>query len=219
MLNSRVSFFQSLPYFASLTELVLPDLPEVIDWGIVAEALTISKTLKTVGCFLLGERGRNWAWALDAGLCADTPLSSVNLRICGPMSKTVLEALENLLLNKSLSSVSIIVEGDMPDSLTVTLARCLTCQTAVKSLELRVNGKLSFCGANLIQRGIVQNNSLSDLVFSLHGEFPDNWQEIVENLNERLAEKLTVSFEIYPNHFQSNYSQSSDTFSSLCDRG
>ena len=193
--------FQSLPYFASLTELALPDVRKLIDWGIVAEALTTSKTLKTVGCFLLGERGEGWIRALGAGLCADTPLSSVNLRICGPMSETVLQALENLLLNKSLSSLSIIVEGDMPDSLTVTLARCLTGQTAVKSLELRVNGKLSFCGANLIQRGIVQNNSLSNLVFSLHGEFPDNWQEIVENLNERLAEKSTVSFEIYPNNF------------------
>ena len=160
--------FQILPDLASLTKLSVPEVPEMTDWRIVAEALTTSKTLETVGCFLLGERGEGWARALDAGLCADTPLSSVNLTICGPMSETALQALENLLLNKSLSFVSITVEGDMPDSLAITLARALTDQTALKVLELRVNGKLSFCCANLIERGIVINNSLSNLVFSLH---------------------------------------------------
>ena len=193
--------FQSLPDFASLTELWLPDLHDMTDWRIVAEALTTSKSLETVGCFLLGDRGEGWARVLDAGLCADTPLSSVNLTICGPMSETALQALENLLLNKSLSSVSIIVQGDMSDSLAVTLGRCLTGQTAVKSLELRVNGKLSFRGANLMERGIVKNNSLSNLIFRLRGERPDNWQAIVENLNVRLAEKSTVTFEIHPNTF------------------
>ena len=199
--ESAHELFHILPYLASLTELALPDVPEMTDWRIVAKALTTSKTLETVGCFLLGERGEGWARALDAGLCADTRLSSVKLTICGPMSETALQALESLLLNKSLSFVSITVEGDMPDSLAVTLLRCLTGQTAFKSLELRVNGKLSFCCANLIERGIVINNSLSNLVFSLHGERPDNWQAIVENLNGRLAEKSTVTFKICPNTF------------------
>ena len=193
--------FHSLPDFAFLTELALPDVREVTYWRMVTKALTTSKTLETVGCFLLGERGEGWARALDAGLCADTPLSSVNLTICGPMSETGLQAFEKLLLNKSLSSVSVIVEGDIPGSLAVTLARCLTGQTVVKSLELRLKGKLSFCCANLIERGIVENNSLNNLVVSLHGELPDNWQAIVENLNVRLAKKSTVTFEIYPKTF------------------
>ena len=197
--ESALELFQVLPDFASLTKLALPNVPEMTDWGIVAHALTTSVTLETVECFLLGERGEGWARALDAGLRADTPLSSVNLTTCGPMSETALQALENLLLNKSLSSVSIIVEGDMPDSLAVTLGRCLTGQTAVKSLKLRVNGKLSSRGANLIEGGIVKNNSLSNLIFRLRGERPDNWQAILENLNVRLAEKSTVNFTIYPN--------------------
>ena len=193
--------FQSLPDFASLTELALPHLPNMTDWGIVAEALTTSKTLETVGFTLFGERCEGWARALDAALCADTPLSSLSLRICGPMSETALQALENLLLNKYLSSVSVIVEGDMSYSLAVTLSRALGGQTALKDLELRVNGKLSFCCANLIERGIVNNNSLSNSVFSVHGERPDNWQAIVENLNGRLAEKSIVNFAITPNTF------------------
>ena len=194
-------FFQILPDFASLKKLKLPDVPKMTDWGIVAKALTTSKTLQTVGCILLAERGEVWARALDAALCADTPLSSVHLTICGPMKETALQALESFLLNKSLSSVSVIVERDMSYSLAVTLSRALAGETAVKSLELRVNGKLSFCCADLIERGIVKNNSLSNLVFSVWGERPDNWQAIVENLNVQLAEKSSVTFEIYPNTF------------------
>ena len=193
--------FQSLPGFASLTELWLTDVRKMTDWEIVAEALTTSKTLETVGCNLLGERVEGWVRALDAGLCADTPLSSIYLRICGPMSETALQALEKLLLNKSLISVSVFVEGDMSYPLAATLGRCLKGQIAAESLELRVNGKLSLFCANLIERGIVINNSLSNLVFCLHGELPDNWQATVENLNVRLAEKSTVTFEIYPNTF------------------
>ena len=191
--------FEILPYFASLTKMVLPDVPEMTHWGILTEGLTRSKTLRTVRCILLGERGEGWARALEAGLCADTPLSSVDLTICGPMSETGLQALENLLLNKSLSSVSIIVVGDMSHSLAVTLEKCLTGQIAAKSLKLGVKGKLSFCCANLIERGIVKNNSLSNLEVCLDGEPPDNWQAIVENLNARLTKESTVTLEIYPN--------------------
>ena len=178
---------------------MLPDVPEMTGWGILAEGLTRSKTLETVRCILLGERGEGWARALDAGLCADRPLLSVDLTICGPMSETGLQALENLLLNKSLSSVSVIVVGDMSHSLAVTLEKCLTGQIAAMSLKLGVKGKLSFCCANLIERGIVKNNSLSKLKVSLDIELPDNWQAIVENLNVQLIEESTVTLEMYPN--------------------
>ena len=191
--------FDVLPDLASLTKLSLPDVPKMTDWGIVAEALTTCKTLEKVICTLLGERGEGWARALDAGLCADTPLSSVDLKICGPMSETALKALENLLLNKSLCSVSVIVVGDLSHSLAVTLERCLTDQIAAKSLKLEVKGKLSFCCANLIERGIVKSNSLSKLKVSLYRELPDNWQAIVENVNVRLTEKSTVTWKINPN--------------------
>ena len=200
--ESALELFQVLPDFASLTGLALPNVPEMTDWEIIVEALTTSKTLGRVRCTLLGERSEGWARVLDAALHADTPLSSVALRICGPMGETGLQALDSLLLNKSLSSISVIVNGDMSYSLAVTLSRALAGQTALKRLELHVNGKLSFCCANLIERGIVKNNSLRNLVVSLHGELPDNWQAIVENLNVRLAEKSSVAFAIYPNSFR-----------------
>ncbi|XP_015767861.1 PREDICTED: uncharacterized protein LOC107346569 [Acropora digitifera] len=209
-----LEFFEVLPDFASLTRLVLPYLPEMTDWGIVAEALTTSETLERVGCTLLGERGDGLIRALDAGLCADTPLSSVDLTICGTVSETVLQALEKLLLSKSLSSVSVIVRGDMSHSLAVTLSRALAFQTALKNLKLRVKGKLSFCCANVIEQGIVKNNSLSKLKVCLDGELPDNWQAIVENLNVRLTEKSTVTLEIYPNTFRQ---VTAHDFNGVCD--
>ncbi|XP_074610423.1 uncharacterized protein LOC141864545 isoform X2 [Acropora palmata] len=199
--GSAHELFQILPDFASLTKLALPDVPEMTDWKIVTKALTTSTTLETVGCVLLGERGEDWARALDDALCADTPLSSVNLTICGAMSETGLRALEILLLNKSLFSVSVIVKGDMSYSVADTLSRALAGQTVVHSLELRVNGKLSFCCANLIEQGIVKNNTLGKLVVALHGELPDNWRAIAENLNVQVLEKSIVPFEIYPNIF------------------
>ena len=208
--------FPVLPDFGSLTELALPKVADVTDWGIVAESLTTSQTLERVGCFLLRERGEGWARALGAGLCADTPLSSVNLTMCGPMSEKALQAFENLLLNKSLSSVCVIVEGDMSHSLTVSLSRALTGQTAVKSLELRVNGKMSFCCANLIEQGIVKNNSLSEVEVSLYGELPDNWEAIVENLNVRLTEKSIVYFRIYPNTFKPVTATAFGYFRAVC---
>ncbi|XP_074610442.1 uncharacterized protein LOC141864547 isoform X5 [Acropora palmata] len=196
-----LELFKVLPVFTSLTELALPDVPEMTDWGIVAEALRTNETLETVRCILLGERGEGLIRAFDAGLCADTPLSTVRLTICGPMSETGLQALETLLLKKSLTSVSVKVEGDMSYSLAFTLSKALAGQTALKNLKLRVKGKLSFCCANLIERGVVRNNSLSKLVVSLDRECPDNWQ-IVENLNKRLTEKSTVTLEMYPNTFR-----------------
>ena len=216
--ESANELFQILPDFASLTKLVLPEVPAMTDWGIAAKALTTSKTLEKVECILLGERGEGWFRAFDAGLCADTALSSVDLTICGPMSETALQVLENLLLNKSLSSLSVTVDGDMSYSLAVTLSRALAGQTALKVLELHVNGKLSFCCANLIERGIVNNNSLCNLVVSLHGELPDNWQAIAKNLNVRLTEKSTVAFEIYPNIFSQVTTTQLWNFRAVCEK-
>ena len=216
--KSANKLFQILPDFASLTKLALPEVPEMTDWGIAAKALTTSKTLEKVECILLGERGEGWFRAFDAGLCADTALSSVDLTIRGPMRETALQALENLLLNKSLSSLSVTVDGDMSYSLAVTLSRALAGQTALKVLELRVNGKLSFCCANLIERGIVNNNSFCNLVVSLRGELPVNWQAISENLNIRLTEKSTVTFQILPNTFSQVTATQFWSFRAVCEK-
>ena len=49
--DSTQRLFLRLPDFASLTELALPELPDMTDWGTVTKALTTSKTLERVGFF------------------------------------------------------------------------------------------------------------------------------------------------------------------------
>ncbi|XP_068751418.1 uncharacterized protein [Montipora capricornis] len=171
------------------------------DWESVAEYLKASETLEELTFSLSNELSDGWGSALDAGLCADTPLSSVGLKFHGSLSQTAIKALENLLHNKSLSSLSIHICGDMQDSLAVALATGLAGQIAVKVLDLCVDGKLSLYGANLIERGIVENNSLSKLIVSLRGEVPDNWQTVGRNIHSRIGRETSASFALYPNTF------------------
>ena len=50
-----------------------------------------------------------WASALSVGLGANSSLSSVGVRIDGTLNQAALQAVENLLFNKCLSSLSVTV--------------------------------------------------------------------------------------------------------------
>ncbi|XP_067019671.1 uncharacterized protein [Acropora muricata] len=130
----------------------------------------------------------------------DFGLSSVRLRICGSLGSVALQDFENLPLHKCLSSLSITVCGDVQESLVGTLARGLAGESAVKFLDLCVNGNLSFRGASLLQQGIVRNRSLKGIKVSVNGEPPNNWLAVAKNLRAQIAEKAIVSV-IYPNTF------------------
>ncbi|XP_068751417.1 uncharacterized protein [Montipora capricornis] len=191
-------FFQEISNFTSLSALTLPS---AVEWEIAAKYLTTNKTLEKVTFALVNESDEGWAKALEAGLCADTPLSSVGVRIHGSLRPTALQALKNLLFNRFLSSLAIYICGDMQDSLAVALTRGLAGQVAVKVVDLCVNGKLSLHGANLIERVIVENNSRTKLIVSLRGEVPDNWQAVGRNIHSRLGGERSTSFALYPNTF------------------
>ena len=202
VIGRNVETLQSLPNIKSLD--ISDKSPELVvcdDWESVAELLKTSETLEKVTIPLWHDLSEGWASALDAGLCADSPLSFVVLRIYGSLSETAIKTLENLLHNKSLSSLSIYIYGDMQDSLAVALATGLAGQIAVKVLDLCVNGKLSLYGANLIERGIVENNSLTKLNVSLRGEVPDNWQAVGRSIHSRLGRETSASIALYPNTF------------------
>ena len=184
---------------ANVLYLTVPPLYDHAKWESVAKYLRTSETLEKVTVTLSNELSDGWARALHAGLCADTPLSSVGLRIHGSLSETAIKAFENLLHNKSLSSLSIHIYGDMQDSLAVALATGLAGQIAVKVIDLCVDGKLSLHGANSIERGIVENDSRTKLMVSLRGEVPDNWQAARRNIHSRLGRETSASFALYPN--------------------
>ena len=158
----------------------------------------------------LGEK-LTFALFADAGKgvskVPDFGLSSVRLRICGSLGSSSLQDFENLLLHKCLSSLSITVCGDVQESLVEILARGLAGESAVKFLDLCVNGNFSFRGASLLRQGILRNRSLTSIKVSVNGEPPENWQAVAKSLRAQFAEKAIVS-EIYPNTFSKvKYSQ------------
>ena len=180
--------------------LILPAVGYSIDRAKVGEILRFSKTLEKVTFTLSARRGEGWASALDVGLDADSSLSSVGLRIFGVLNQSALQAVENLLFNKCLSSLSVTICEDVQKYLPKVLARGLAGKTAVKFLDLCVNGKLSFDGACSLEEGILRNRSLINVKVSVNGELPVNWQGVGENLHAKLAKKGVVS-SIYSNTF------------------
>ena len=130
----------------------------------------------------------------------DFGLSSVRLRISDSLDSFSLQNVENLVLHKCLSSLSITVCGDVQESLVETLARGLAGESAVKFLDLCLNGNFSSRGASLLRQGILRNRSLTSIKVSVNGEPPENWQAVAKNLRAQFAEKAIVS-EIYPNTF------------------
>ena len=180
--------------------LILPAVRDSINRAEVGEVLRAGKTLEKVTFTLSTGRGQGWASALDVGLSADSSLSSVGLRIYGILKQSALQAVENLLFNNCLSSLSIAMYGDVQESLAKALAGGLAGNSAVKFLDLCVNGKLSFDGACSLEEGILRNGSLRNVKISVNGELPVNWQGVGENLHAKLAKKGVVS-SIYPNIF------------------
>ena len=136
--------------------------------------------------------------AVDIGLSADNPLSSaVVLEIYGPMSHTEIQALQKLLTNKSLISLSLHICGDVRDLLVTAVSNALAKQTSLKSIDLRLGGKLSSSGVNILQKGLLENTSLNYFKVVVLGEVPDNWQSVMETLYS--AKKSLVTYVFCPN--------------------
>ena len=136
--------------------------------------------------------------AVDIGLSADNPLSSaVVLEIYGPMSHTEIQALQKLLTNKSLISLSLHICGDVRDLLVTAVSNALAKQTSLKSIDLRLGGKLSSSGVNILQKGLLENTSLNYFKVVVLGEVPDNWQSVMETLYS--TKKSLVTYVFCPN--------------------
>ena len=162
----------------------------------IGKLLAVRKALSKVTLQLDRVWGENWTSAIEPALSADTPLKSVDLQLRGSLSDIAVYGLGKLLLNKALSSFTLNIFGDMQEREAVAISRGITGQTAVKSLDLSVNGKLSLSCANVLQNSLLENRSLNDLVLIVRGEIPDNWQSVVENL--RSVKKGSVSCTFHP---------------------
>ena len=190
--------FDGLAASTSLLEFILTvsnDIPHDAA-AIIGKGLAACKTLRTVTFALSVEWREAWAAALEEGLSAVTSLTSVVLKIYGSMSETTTEALDKLFTNKSLTSLSLIICGDMQDSLAAAVCKGLEGPTFLNSLDLRVDGNLSISGASLLERGLIKNRSLNCFRAFVYGQGPENWHTVLKNL--RLSKKAPVVLEFHP---------------------
>ena len=156
------------------------------------------QSLTKVKFTLSGENSGAYFNAVDIGLSADNPLSSaIVLEIYGPMSHNAIQALQKLLTNKSLISLSLHICGDVRDLLVAAVSNALAKQTSLKSIDLRLGGKVSSSGVNILQKGLLENTSLNYFEVVVLGEVPDNWQSVMETLYS--SKKSLVTYVFCPN--------------------
>ena len=184
----------------SLSELTLNSL-----WNdsedvplLLCNGLASCQSLTKVKFTLSGKNSGAYFNAVDIGLSADNPLSSaIVLEIYGSMSHTAIQALQKLLTNKSLISLSLYICGDVRDLLVAAVSNALAKQTALKSIDLRLGGKLSSSCVNILQKGLLENTSLNYFKVVVLGEVPDNWQSVMETIYS--TKKSVVTYVFCPN--------------------
>ena len=163
---------------------------------LIGELLAARRSLRKVTFQLDRVWGETWASAIEPALFADTPLKSVNLQVRGSLSDTAVDGLEKLLSSKALASFCLNVSGDVQEYVAAVVSKGIAQQTALKALTFSVDGNLSLSGVNVLQRSLLENRSLNDLVLTLRGEIPDNWQSVVENF--RLVRKDLINYAFHP---------------------
>ena len=161
---------------------------------VIGELLAARKKLRKVTFQLDRVWGETWVSAIEPAFSADTLLKSVDLNVHGSMSDTAVHGLGKLLSNKALASFSLNISGNVQELVTAVISRGIAEQTAVKSLAFSVDGNLSLFVVNALLNSLLENRSLSDLVLTLHGEIPDNWQSVVEKLRSVKKGSLNCTF-------------------------
>ncbi|XP_066015682.1 NACHT, LRR and PYD domains-containing protein 2-like [Pocillopora verrucosa] len=168
-----------------------------VEFVAISDSLAANKTLTTVTFQLPCKILEDYVAILDKGLSADTPLTSVVLKTFGPWMETKAELFRKILLNRSLTSLSLTVVEDMQDSLATSVSEGLITNPSLKSLALIVCGKLSYTSLNLLKEGFLGNKSLESLQLKVFGELPTNWANICGTLQSAI--KSTTSLTVYPN--------------------
>ena len=162
----------------------------------ISDSLAANKSLTTITFKVMCGILKDYTTILAKGLSADTLLTSVVFKIFGSWTETEAELLRQILLNRSLTSLSLTVE-DMHDSLATSVSKGLVANPSLKSLAVIVCGKLSYSGLSLLKEGLLRNKSLECLQLKVFGELPTNWMNICGTLQSTM--KSTTSFTVYPN--------------------
>ena len=164
----------------------------------LCNGLALCKTLRKVKFSVNGEQSGKYINAVETELSPDTPLTSaIVLEIYGSTPFSAIQALQKLLMNKSLISLTLHISGDVHDYLGAAVSEALARQTVLKFVDLCLSGKLSSAGAGSLKKGLLKNSSLNYVKVVVHGELPDKWQSVVETLYS--TKKPLVTYALYPN--------------------
>ena len=97
-----------------------------------------------------------------------------------------------------MASFAFNISGDVLEFVAAVISRGIAQQTALKALAFSVDGNLSLSSVNALQNSLLENSSLSDLVLTLRGEIPDNWQSVVEKLRSVKKGSVNCTFDPDP---------------------
>ena len=161
---------------------------------VIGALLAARKALRRITFQLESVWGKTLACAIEPALSANTLLKSVDLSVHGSLCDTAVHDLGKLLSNKALVSFSLNISGDVQEFVAAVISRGIAQQTALKSLAVSVDGNLCHSGVSALQNSLLENRSLNDLRLTLHGEIPDNWQSVVENLRSVKKGSLNCTF-------------------------
>ncbi|PFX12120.1 NLR family CARD domain-containing protein 4 [Stylophora pistillata] len=163
----------------------------------ISDSMAANKTLTTVTLKLPYEMLKICIAILDKGLSADMPRTSLVLEIFGSWRETEAKDFKEILLNRSLTSLSLTLFGDMQDSVMTCVSEGLVANPSLQSLALTFYGKLSNTSVALLKDGFLGNRSLESLELKVFGELPTNWANISRTLHSAI--KSTASFTVHPN--------------------
>ena len=161
---------------------------------VIGALLAARKALRRITFQLESVWGKTLACAIEPALSANTLLKSVDLSVHGSLCDTAVHDLGKLLSNKALVSFSLNISGDVQEFVAAVISRGIAQQTTLKSLAVSVDGNLCHSGVSALQNSLLENRSLNDLRLTLHGEIPDNWQSVVENLRSVKKGSLNCTF-------------------------
>ena len=182
----------------TLTELVIGNIenmsPDVAD--LFAESFPSSTSLRTATLKLFDVSSERCASNASTFLSTLSQLECLSLEVFGVLNNTAAQAVK-ALFKSSLISLVLIVHGDQNDCLMSIVSEGLADETAVKSLSLVVDGRVSNPGIVALQKGVLRNRTLHSLELKVYGDIPDAWMAAVATV--LAANKSWKSLIIHPN--------------------
>ena len=191
-LNHVAEYIQSCSQIQTLSIFAVTmtsALANVVHNGLIGNTTLSEFALQVDGCIPYDA-----AVVISELLLARKVLKKVKFQLGRVSSETFASSTEPALSGVA-RSVDLNIRSSLSDIAVHSLGKLLS-DTALTSFSLNISGdlNLSHSGANVLETSLLENRSLNDLVLNAHGEIPDNWQFVVENLRSVKKGSVNCSF-------------------------